>query len=93
MFSKKNSAIDIQNATGQPLVRELKSSATSDNKKLIGASLIIFLGVFTGFLLSKSLGNKGTGFRRDRIGGTDKEVVGSTDTKTFRDSAEVRRLP
>ncbi|OGF98901.1 hypothetical protein A2153_00765 [Candidatus Gottesmanbacteria bacterium RBG_16_38_7b] len=88
MFSKKNSAIDIQNATGQPLVRELKSSATSDNKKLIGASLIIFLGVFTGFLLSKSLGNKGTGFRRDRIGGTDKEVVGSTDTKTFRDSAE-----
>ena len=81
--------IDVQNAIHQPLVHQLKSSNSSYYQKIIAPALIIIFGVFSGFLLSKTVGSK-IASKEDlaRIGGSDKTVIGSTDTKTFRDSAE-----
>ncbi|OGG02490.1 hypothetical protein A2W14_01680 [Candidatus Gottesmanbacteria bacterium RBG_16_37_8] len=89
MFNKRNAVIDVQNATGSPLVHKLESSNSSYNKKLIAGGLIIMTGVFSGFFLSKTIGRK-TSSSSDstRVGGGSNTIVGSTDTKTFRDQAE-----
>lgn len=50
----------------------------------IGALIIIVAGIFTGYFLSQS---KTTGIGGAKVIQTEK-VVGSTDTKVFKDSAE-----
>jgi len=78
----------IENASGRPLVHELKSQSAYYKNLLIGA-VIIVLGVISGFYLAnfnqkKYLLKGGMGL----TGGADKTVIGSSDSKTFRDSAE-----
>ncbi len=67
------------------------AALTASKKKLvIGAvyALLVLLGVGTGYLLSQKISLTNSGFgKKPGFIKTDK-VIGTTDTKTFRDSAE-----
>ncbi|MEK7166215.1 MAG: hypothetical protein AAB874_05410 [Patescibacteria group bacterium] len=75
----------------RPLVRELEpmkeTKVTFNLPLIIAAIAIIIAGAFTGFILvrgSVSAGSKNGGV----TSGTDKKIVGSSDEKTFKDSAD-----
>lgn len=82
--------ISIDNLPQKPLLHKLEENKLKLSRKsvyIIGA--IIFSGVLSGFLLS-TFTKKGTetmtSGEKSQVSG--KKVVGSTDTKTFRDSTE-----
>jgi len=88
MFTRRQQNFVIKNSSDQPLVHELKSD-TSYYKNLLAAALILILGAITGYYLANSnqqkyLSKGGFG----KVGSADQSVVGSTDNKTFKDSAE-----
>lgn len=75
-------------ATPQPVVHPLKEESGDGKVFLltIGIIVIIGAGIFTGYLLSqRGVSNRGGG---KATSSQAKQVVGSEDTKTFRDSAE-----
>ena len=72
----------------QPLVHQLNSTEKTGTKKYITLTLLVILGVLSGFLLSKTANRKTeTGNGSAGIGSGDNLIVGSSDSKTFRDSA------
>ena len=88
MFKKSaNNQFVVENNQGSPMVHKLKSSNTSYYKNLAFGAVIVILGVVTGFFLSNKTGIK-VGGDGTTVGAPGETVVGSKDTKTFRDSAE-----
>ena len=86
--SNKITILELPDTT---LVNNLDGSKKTITTKTIAAIvLIVTLGVLTGFLLSRSLVKQS--ITPSEVTQTDtgqkKLVVGSSDTKTFRDSAE-----
>ena len=80
----------VANATGQPLVHDLKSDNTPHSgyyKNLAAAGVIVILGVVSGFFLSGKYGHRMTGSTAG-TSSADKVAVGSADSKTFKDTAE-----
>lgn len=88
MFKRYRTQFVVENTTGAPLVHKMQSQQSSNSKNLIIGGIIIILGVFSGFLLSKNYSQKSGLSNTARIGSTGDKIVGSSDTKTFRDSAE-----
>ena len=88
MFKRRQQQFVIENSSGKPLVHELKPQSAYYKNLLIGA-VIIILGVISGFYLANF--NQKKYFSKGGLGlidGADNTVVGSQDSKTFRDSAE-----
>lgn len=87
MENKENPAPPSNN----DLINSLKISSSSvfTSRLIIGFFIVIALGVGTGFVLGK----KGASVSTNTSGGSvtssseSKEIVGSADTKTFRDTA------
>lgn len=76
----------------QPLVHQFEEVKPAGNSKIIaGAALIIFVGILSGFVLNRlskknqTVSPSGT---VTQTGASGKKTVGSSDTKTFSDSAE-----
>lgn len=78
--------IDLNSLNNKLLAETLKKrNGMKFNKKIIIPVFVIFAGILTGYVLSS------TTFRKEGEGtgiSVGKKVVGSTDIKTFRDSAE-----
>lgn len=76
-------------ATPQPVVHPLKEENPDGSKVFlltIGIIIIIGAGIFTGYFLSQRGASTKSGGKA--TSSQTKQVVGSSDTKTFRDSAE-----
>lgn len=75
----------------EPLVHQLNSNPAPNpyKKTLLFGIGIIVTGVLSGYLLASVFGRPGLRGAGDlKIGGPNSKVVGSSDTKTFKDSAE-----
>lgn len=75
----------VSNVSGKPIVRQLEENKTMKKTVNIVFAVMILLGVATGYMLTTKL--KGGPGGTDGSVATDK-VVGSTDAKTFKDSAD-----
>lgn len=74
------------------LVKQIDASEISEEKIMNKTVLVVFvililLGIGTGYILSVKTNNSGSTSTTTSTS-TDKKVVGSSDTKTFKDSAE-----
>lgn len=82
--------INLEKLPDEKLVRNFESGKQVISKEIIwGAILIIIVGIFTGFILSKYSSKRGASVLSS--GGstvTKGKSVGSSDTKTFPDSAD-----
>ena len=87
MFRRRSNQFTIQNAGGNPLVHRISSTDREYYKNIVFGIVIVLFGVLTGYFLSTNLNRSKTG---PSLSGSDTgdKVVGSKDTKTFRDSAE-----
>lgn len=75
----------------EPLVHQLNSNPEPKfyKKTLLVALGIVLAGVVSGYFLAGSFGRSGdSGIGDLKIGGPDGKTVGSSDSKTFKDSAE-----
>jgi hypothetical protein len=76
----------------QPLVHQFEEVKPAGNRKIIAAAAaVVIAGIFSGFLLHRLINNTQTGSSPGttaQTGTSGKTAVGSSDTKTFRDSAE-----
>lgn len=92
MFRESNNQQSaIPQVSEKPLIHKLESSGLSSPKKnIIIIFMIIILGIGSGFLLTKVQNRTFLSVTTsDRQGGADQNiVVGSGDTKVFKDSAE-----
>jgi hypothetical protein len=73
----------------EPLVKEFspkEESKKTPMKKIVLILIVIIAGIGTGYLLNQKNGGLLTGGGTPKTIQTDK-IVGSTDTKTFRDNA------
>lgn len=87
----ENKKIDLEKLPEEKLVRDLetgKKLLPIPKQMILGATAIIIVGIISGYLLSSSF--KGQPATSTAPGGKvgEGKVVGSTDTKTFPDSAE-----
>ncbi|MBI4226596.1 hypothetical protein HY612_05795 [Candidatus Roizmanbacteria bacterium] len=84
--------IIIDNPPKDSLLHELEGSEKKiiSKKSIVWSLVIIFFGIFSGFVLSNLTRPSTSGGTGTQIGGTakSKTIVGSTDAKVFRDSAE-----
>lgn len=88
MDDKTNSTKPSNNSLNKSL--NVSSSSVATSKLIIALVLVIVLGVGTGYILSKigSRNNLGSSKEPIATSSESKEVVGSKDTKTFKDTAE-----
>ena len=89
MINKNLKTVKIIPAAGEPLVHHLNSERNGVNyRDIIAGGIIIILGVISGYFMATRRGLQGvTG--TSRTGGPESStIVGSKDSKTFRDNAE-----
>lgn len=79
-----------QDTLVKPVIQEGQAINFTSPPFLVGAAFIIILGVLTGYLLAtKGISKTTTGKTTASVGDLGKgTVVGSSDTKTFKDSTE-----
>lgn len=88
MAELTNTKITLDTVPEEPLLHELNDSKSIMRKKVIMLSLVIIAGIASGYaLFSFSHGSLLLPGGNTRSS-APKEVVGSTDTKVFRDSAQ-----
>lgn len=83
--------IAIDSPSQEPLIHELEGSEKTISKKsIVWGLVIIVFGIFSGFVLSNLTTLSSSGGDGIQIGGTtqSKTVMGSSDSKVFRDSTE-----
>jgi len=94
MFNKRQRPFLVQNASGLPLVHNLTASNSDYKKNVMAGAVIVIFGLISGYYLSNGgragLINKGATTQNE---GSANSAVGSSDTKTFRDSAEGELKP
>ncbi|MBI2617211.1 hypothetical protein HYW55_03705 [Candidatus Gottesmanbacteria bacterium] len=85
---KPVSKVKISELPPDMMIHTMEESKNFMNKPtIIAGVVIVVLGVLSGFLLTR--GGGGVGLVSDRTGTTEeKKTVGSSDTKTFPDTAE-----
>lgn len=89
MNLKDDQKIDLENLPDEELVRNLDNSKKPLPKQMIlGAVVIIAVGIVSGYILSTSLSRGTTSISSPQGGSVSGKTVGSSDTKTFPDSAE-----
>jgi hypothetical protein len=76
----------VQDITPEEEIEEQKKTMKTTSRMIMGVyAVLVLMGIGTGYLLS----NRGAGAYRAASGSIQTEtVVGSTDAKTFKDSAE-----
>lgn len=87
----ENIKIDITRMPDKHLVRqfERKRGNSSDKiKLLISVVVIVGIGILSGYLLSQFTGKRNISSNTQSLEKPGEKIVGSTDTKTFSDSAE-----
>lgn len=81
--------INLENLPDEKMMRNLDDTKKRLPKKMLFGGLVIILaGVLTGYILSTSSSKGGSGITPGTGGVSTGKTVGSTDTKTFPDSAE-----
>lgn len=90
MFKLVKLPTNVKQTTGEPSpVPKLEGGKSEIYKNIIAAFVIILLGVTSGYFLSQLSGLKSSSIEGIKgVGEESKIIVGSQDTKTFKDSTE-----
>lgn len=88
MAELTDTKITLDTVPEEPLLHNLDSSKKFMRKKVISISLVIIAGIASGYLLFSLFAGGYSLIPGGRNEGSPVQVVGSTDTKVFRDSAQ-----